>query len=204
MFTKEPIATVSAPSALFYLFGDTMPPSGQRLLPLIALLAAAACSPKDAPDSAASTSDAPGTSAASPASAAAATEPTAVDYSNYELTMDKMRKWVNATKNMATARYSSADSSAMATMKNDPVALRISKMESSEPVKRALSDAGLTARDYMMITGAYGLAGMSASMMGPNSQAKLPEGHSMKNIEFVKAHKDELDTLMEEMKTIGR
>lgn len=172
----------------------------QRLLPLIALLAVAACSSKDASDNTASAPGAPATSDAPAASAAPAGEPTAVDYSNYELTMDKMRKWVTVTKMFATFSGTAADSAAMTTVKigSDPVSESVRKIESIAPAKRMFATAGLDPREYLMITGAWMQAGMMASMMGPNSQAKLPEGHSMKNIEFVNAHKAELEKLMKD------
>jgi len=169
----------------------------QRLLPLIALLAVAACSSKDASDNAASAPGAPATPAASSSPAG---EPTAVDFSNYELTMDKMRKWVAVTKAFATFSGTAADSAAMMTVKigSDPISESVRKIESIAPAKRMFATAGLDPREYHMITGAWMQAGMMASMMGPNSQAKLPEGHSMKNIEFVNAHKAELEKLMKD------
>lgn len=150
----------------------------------------AACSPKDAPADAASESRAPANTQVPTASPVPAGEPTADDFTSYELTMDKMRKWAAVTKGFGTFSGTSADSAAMMTVKigTDPISESERKIESIAPMKRIFADAGITPREYHMITGAYAMSSM------PNS----------KNLEFVKVHKAELDKLMADINSAGR
>jgi len=79
-----------------------MPVVSTRLSLLVALGAIAACSSKDA------TSDAAQPGAAAEAPAATAAEPTANDISNYQLDMDKMRRYTGAIRGFSS--LSSSDS----------------------------------------------------------------------------------------------
>jgi hypothetical protein len=73
----------------------------------------------------------------------------------------------------------------------------IANLERHPLAKRVLSQAGLSARDYVWTTAAYMQAAMTAGVMQMPG-AKAPEGMNMKNVEFVKAHNAELETMMRE------
>ncbi|MEO8194319.1 MAG: hypothetical protein ABI681_10760 [Gemmatimonadales bacterium] len=167
----------------------------RRHLPLsIAFLAMAACSSKDSPPAEGTPVPPP----PAPSASAPAGDPTAADISRYELTMDKMRRWTGAMKEMAKAEGANAQAVEGINMGTDPLALSVSKMEATPVVKNALDKAGLSARDYLMIMSAYLQAGMTDAMLKANPQAKVPEGQSTKNVEFVRAHRAELEQLMKD------
>jgi hypothetical protein len=159
-----------------------------------------ACTAKDSsPNATADTSAGVAVSPSPPSSPAG--EPTANDISNYMLDMDKMRKWGNAMKAFSTlaATDSAAAEAMQAESNNEPMSQTIARIESNPVARNVLQKAGLSARDYMMITAAYLQAGMTAGLMSTNPKAKMPEGQNPKNVEFYKAHKAELERMAKEM-----
>lgn len=160
------------------------------LLPLFAALALTACSSKDEPGDAAPSPDAPAISEAPTPSGVPGSEPTAADFTNHELTMDKMRKWAAVTKKWATISGTAADSAAMRAVRIgvDPIAESELKIERIAPLKRIFIAEGLTPREYHMITGAYAMSPVPTS----------------RNAEFVKTNKAEIDKLMDDLKTVRR
>jgi len=169
-----------------------------RFLPAVTLVLIAGCSSNDAPDTAASEPGAPASIESPAPSSASAAELTAVDVSNYELTMDKMKKFVSVANSMGSMTGTAADSAAMNSIRigNDPVDVSVRKMEAVAPMKRALAASGLAARDYVMIAAAYMQAGMMMSAMESNPNAKVPPGQSIRNVEFMRTNKAELERLM--------
>jgi hypothetical protein len=157
----------------------------------------AACSSKDSAykaDTGAVASAPSGDAAAS----APAGEPSANDVSNYELNMDRMRKWVAAMKGFAAeAKRDSVAAEAMAMDQNASTAQLIANLERHPMAKKVLGQVGLSARDYVWTTAAYMQAAMTAGLMQMPG-AKAPEGMNMKNVEFVKAHNAELEQMMRE------
>jgi hypothetical protein len=169
----------------------------RQALFVIAAFAIVACAKKDS-----ATSDTTVAGAASAPTATASTapagEPIANDVSNYELNMDRMRKWVAAMKGFtAEAKRDSTAAAAIAMDQGASTAQMIAGLERNPLAKRVLRQAGLSAADYVWTTAAYMQAAMMAGVMQmPN--AKVPEGMSMKNVEFVKAHNAELEKMMRE------
>jgi hypothetical protein len=158
---------------------------------------AIACTPKDSAP-AASTAGAD-TSAASPASTPGA-EPTANDISNYKLDMGKMSKYSAAIRGFASlARTDSAAAEAMSSNANESTAQMIAKLEATPAAMKVLRDAGLSAKDYVWITAAWLQAAMTQGVLAANPDAKLPEGQSTQNIEFIKAHKAELEAMTKDI-----
>ena len=172
-----------------------MPMSLVRLSLAAALSAAAACSSKDAASGAATTGDA--TVAGAPEVAPGA-EPTANDISNYELDMDKMRKYAGAIKGFTS--MSREDSTVLAAMgsgsANESTAQMIARIEASPVAMRILRDNGLTAKDYVWITAAYIQAAMTEGILSTNPDTKLPPGQSAQNVEFLKNNKAALETML--------
>lgn len=131
--------------------------------------------------------------------APAAAEPSANDISNYKLDMDKMRKYATAIQGFTLLeKTDSAAAEAMASNSNHSTAQMIAKIESSPAAMKVLRDAGLSAKDYVWITAAWIQAAMTEAMLEANKNAKLPEGQNPQNIEFVKQHKGELDSMLKE------
>ncbi len=165
-------------------------------LALAALLAG--CTAKDAGRTDTSgAAAAPSAGAEVPASSSA--EPTANEISNYKLDMDKMRKYGAAIKGFQS--LSSADSAAAEAVASEPnqsTAQTIARIESSPVAMKVLRDAGLSAKDYVWITAAYLQGAMTAAMLEANKDAKMPEGQNPQNVEFVRAHRAELEGMLGE------
>jgi hypothetical protein len=167
-----------------------------KLAPSIALLSltvAGACTAKESTKAATDTAAVAQAPSAEP-------EPTANDISNYKLDMDKMQKYSTAIKGFAElAKTDSAAAEAMASNANQSTAKMIERLEASPPAMKVLHDAGLTAKDYVWIAAAWIQAAMTQQMLEANKNAKLPEGQNPQNLEFLKAHKAELDSMTKEM-----
>jgi len=161
-----------------------------RALLLAAVAASLACSAKDdSPAEIAASGMAPGVTAA---------DPTAVEISNYELTMDGMRRYAGAIKWFSA--MSEEDSSILAAMSsgsaNESTAQMIARIESSPVAMRVLRENGLTAEDYVLITAAYIQAAMTQGLIEASPEAKIPEGQSSRNIEFLRANRAEIERIM--------
>jgi hypothetical protein len=156
-----------------------------------------ACGSKDSAPAAASE-----TPAAAPATSSApdVSEPSANDISNYKLDMDKMTKYANAMKGFgALGHKDSTALEAISTDANENMAQSIAKIEASPIAMNVLRNAGLSAKDFVWITAAWLQAGMTQGMLESVKGAKLPDGQNAQNIEFLKAHKAELDAMTKEM-----
>ena len=141
------------------------------------------------------------------------------DVSKYELTMDKMDKYFAATRNMALAmknmtpaqrerlKNSGSDN---ADMSLDDYAAQMER----EPVARdAITRAGLSTREFALVTMAYLQAGMADAVLQMRPDIKNADSiaREMKanpaNIRFVRDNKTALETkfksLEAEMKAAG-
>ena len=166
------------------------------LLPLSML--GAACTKGSTPDDGKSAT-ASETAAASAISGTESVDPTANEISNYKLDMDKMRKYVAAIKGFTSlSKSDSAAASAMSTDSNESTAQMIAKLESNPAARRVLSQAGLSAKDYVWITAAWLQAAMTQGVLAASPQAKMPPGQNPENIQFLEANKVELDRIMKE------
>jgi hypothetical protein len=171
--------------------------------PLIIAMLAAGCSSGNSNRAASVDTSAAGApnSAVSPP-AVVADEPTANDISNYKLDMDKMQKYSAAMTSLsALAKTDTSVAEAMGTHTDERTEQTITRLESNPRAVKVLKEAGLSAKDYVWITAAWLQAAMTAAAIEANKNAKLPEGQSTQNVEFVKAHKAELETLMKESGT---
>jgi hypothetical protein len=159
--------------------------------PLIVLLLAAACSRDSSRSSSADTN-----AAVNESPAASGHEPTANDIANYTLDMDKMRKYAAAMRGFAAlSKTDSAAAYAMGTHANETTAQTIARIESSPGAMRVLRDAGLTPKDFVWITAAWLQAAMTQAVLESSSRSKLPEGQNAQNVEFLRAHRAELEAM---------
>jgi hypothetical protein len=134
-------------------------------------------------------------SATSP-SATTTHEPTANDIADYKLDMDKMRKYAAAMRGFAVlAKTDSAAAQAMGTHANETTAQTIARIESSPAAMRVLRETGLTAKDFVWITAAWLQAAMTQAVLESSPQSKLPAGQNPQNVEFLRAHRVELEAM---------
>ena len=153
--------------------------------------------------SAGSDADTPAATDSSPATTgievSASPEPTAVDISNYELDMDKMRRYAAAIKGFTA--ISPADTAGMSGLNmssDESTAQTIAKLESHPAARRVLSQAGLSAREYVWITAAYLQAAMTQGLLQASPTAKIPAGQSRRNVDFLVANKAEIESIMKD------
>ena len=165
-----------------------------RILALAAVILTAACATKDGGGDSASAQAA----AASPAPSAASTlpaNPTSEDISNYPLDMDKMRKLQKSMAAMEASAKADPTGSISSGSNNETAAQTIARIESNATMRRAIESAGWSVSDYVWTTAAMLQAAMMEATLASTPDAKLPAGHNPRNIEFIKAHKAELDAM---------
>ncbi len=155
-------------------------------------LTLAACSSQDSAQAQRQKADSPKAGA----TAATSAEPTTAEISRYPLDMDKMRKLTTTMRILgedAQGDETAADAVRMGN--NDSVAQMIAKLEANATTRAALRKAGWTAKDYVWTMAAFLQAGMMQGVLAATPDAKLPAGHSAKNIEFLRTHQREIDAL---------
>jgi hypothetical protein len=127
----------------------------------------------------------------------AAAEPTAIDVSNYELDMDKMRRYALAIKGFS--RLSPADTAGLGKIdmgSTSSMSENIAAIEAHPAARRVLAEAGLGAREYVLITAAYLQAAMTQGMLQASSEFTVPEGQSRQNVDFLNANRAEIEVMM--------
>lgn len=164
-------------------------------------------------------SDAPAAgAAAAPATSSANADQDLADISKYRLTMDKIDKYIAAQRNIAmkAKNMSPAEREAMATRNSSDPDASIDDMTrriESEPVfVSAIRDAGLSPREFTMLTMSMMQTGMAAGVakMRPNdNQDSLIREMKANpdNVRFYNEHEAEITqkskALQDEMKKLG-
>ena len=169
-----------------------------RWAAVLTLIVLAGCDSKNSPPA----GDSAAVAATPEMSSSMSAEPTPNEISNYKLDMDKMRKYAAAMKGFQSlGKQDSIALEANASQSNESTAQTIARIESSAVAMRVLREAGLSAKDYVWITAAWLQAAMTQGILETSKEAKLPEGQNPQNIEFLKAHKTELDAITKQMGT---
>jgi hypothetical protein len=179
-------------------------------------LALAACTTKDAApgaDSAAATTAAVSTPAGSP-------EEDLADVQGYKLSMDKFDKFMAAQRNLALRMkdLSPAEREAMQARdeaddgSDDSLDDMVRKIEGQPLMNAAIKDAGLSAREYALITMSMIQSGMAAGVlkMRPNDNADSLVREmkaNMDNVRFMQQNEAEIQRKQKEfeaeMKRLG-
>lgn len=165
---------------------------------MVAVLAFPACNAKDAPVSDEASVDG-ATSSDTPQQEG---ELGARDIAMYPLDMRKMRNWVGASKAIVAAYEKDAAAAALAEQRKrediESPAQQIERLESEPVVMEVLRLRGMSARDYVMTIGSYLQATKAGGALAVNPKAKVPDGQSPENIEFVQSNKTELERMFKE------
>jgi hypothetical protein len=182
------------------------------------LLATAACGPADD----AARSDAGG---AAPAGEAGAAAPASsgddlADVTSYRLTMDKLDKFYAAQRNLALKAKAMSPEEREAMRRDDSDEASgsgslddlVRRIESVPQMRDAIRDAGLSPREYAVLTMSLLQSGMAASVIkmrpkdDPDSLAREMQAN-IENVRFVQEHEAELTrrqkALEAEMKAAG-
>lgn len=162
----------------------------------LAVLLVTACGPKD--DTADVTASGPTAEPAASAPAGSTTgEPNAIDFNNYPLDMDKMKKWVTTTKLFRDAAKTDGAVENLSVVKLDRSTSEwIAGLEGNAATRDALQKAGWSAKDYVWTTTAWLQNAMVEESVSTVPGATYPAGTNRKNIDFVKANKKEIGEMV--------
>lgn len=148
-------------------------------------------------DGAGDTASAGGTVAqASPSNSSTASmpdNPTANDIANYELNMDKLRKLGLTMTYLGEA--ATANPGLVTSANNESAGQTIARIENAPAMNAAVRKAGWSAKDYVWTMAALVQASMMDGVLAADPTAKMPEGQNPRNVEFVRAHKREIEQL---------
>ena len=185
--------------------------SRAALLSVVPLLVLAACGKKDA----APASNATATNAS--ASAGAKGDADLADVQSYELTMDKVDKYFAVQRNLANKVKAMSPAERKAAMahkdddndedsgKSDDIDGMARKIDSQPQLAAAIREAGLSSREFAVMTLALMQSGMAASVMkmrpkdDPDSLARAMKANPA-NVRFYREHEAELTRRTNEMK----
>lgn len=177
----------------------------------------AACSGGDAGNAGASASATPAVQSGA-ASSSGSADGDLGDITSYRLTMDKLDKYFAAQRNMAlkAKAMSPAEREALKNSSSSDADASLDDMvrniESTKPMNDAIREAGLSAREFSLLTMSMLQSGMAAAVlkMRPNdNQDSLAREMkaNLENIKFFQEHEAELTqkqkALQAEMKAMG-
>jgi hypothetical protein len=169
-----------------------------KLLPLsVALVLALAACNKSADTTTASADVATATVAAAADATVAQAPADAGSIDTYDLTMDNVHAMMKAQVALAAAEKAdpTLDSAMNISEEND--AQYVARLESTPKVRAAIEAAGMSVRDYAYT--AQSLVGtmMAVGAVEAGQLKEIPEGVNPRNVEFVKAHRAELEKMMQ-------
>lgn len=149
------------------------------------------------------------TPAMSHAQKAPAADPDMQVLASYRLTEGTLHKVMQAGRNLAAMAKDPTVRESMQSQDDQPEAKTIAAMaaqfDAVPPMKKALASAGLTSREYAVFTLSLLQASFAAALMDAKGQyqlKELPKGTPRENVDFVRAHRAELQRYGEEMKAL--
>ena len=130
----------------------------------------------------------------------------------YTLTMPKVEAWIRASRDVAAAAQAKAkamgdsvqdddsDDDAGGDESIDGMAARLAR---HPEVKRALEGAGLTPREFALVSLTLMQAMMADALLQKYPNAKHPDNLNPANLAFVKANRAQLEAKMAQLKSEG-
>ena len=124
---------------------------------------------------------------------------------DFKLSMPRMQKWAQANRNMMAVSKARPDlEGSFKLEQNASIDQQVAAMEKHAEVKKALKDAGLSPREYTMVTHAYMAAAAAQSVRQmPAGKQRDSMMQSLKvhpdNVTFVQQNMAELEKLMKSM-----
>ena len=123
---------------------------------------------------------------------------------SYTLTMDHLRKLKQVALELTSYAKAHPDEAQnyedMSNSDDATLDQQVARLESIPPMRKALSSAGMSARDYILTSLTFFQAAMTAGMMDSYAKTKqpppaLPYNVNPANVAFVRAHKAEIEQL---------
>jgi hypothetical protein len=137
-----------------------------------------------------------------PAGAAAdSTFPTIVrdatnDLRTYSLDMDKMRRYAVAAKALDEESKKNPAVVIDVNIGNEPLSESIATVERNDFVTDVLKRAGTTPSQFVTTMAAFLQAATASAALDADTNARIPAGQNAENVEFVRAHRAEIDKLL--------
>lgn len=126
--------------------------------------------------------------------------PNDTDPGKYELDMDKMRRYVKASKAlMDAAQKDPALGEALESSGDETPKQMIDRMARNARVKAILVGAGTTPADYVLTTHAYAVAAAVGVMLQSSSNTRVPAEANRKNVDFFVKNRADIEKMMKEM-----
>ena len=118
------------------------------------------------------------------------------DLRTYTLDMDKMRRYATAAKLLDEESKKNPSVVIDVNLGNEPVSESIATVERNDFVTDVLKRAGTTPSEFVMTMAAYLQAATTSAALDADTNARVPAGQNAANVEFVRAHRSEIDKLM--------
>ena len=147
------------------------------------------------PAAPAAATDAPASTASVTAPQAAATLPTA-DAAPVALSMDKVRTYVQALKNLAAAHKADPAVDSAQNISEENAAQYRARLQADPKIRAAIEAAGMSTNDFASVGDALIGAMMAQAALEAGQLKTLPEDVDPAAVEFVKQHQAELQALM--------
>ena len=118
------------------------------------------------------------------------------DLRTYSLDMNKMRRYATAAKLLDEESKKNPSVVIDVNLGNEPVSESIATVERNDFVTEVLKRAGTTPSEFVMTMAAYLQAATTSAALDADTNARVPAGQNAANVEFVRAHRAEIDKLM--------
>lgn len=120
----------------------------------------------------------------------------ATDLRTYTLDMDKMRRYAAAAKLLDEESKKNPSVVIDVNIGNEPLSESIATVERNDFVTDVLKRAGTTPSDFVTTMAAYLQAATASAALDADTNARIPAGQNAENVEFVRAHRAEIEKLM--------
>lgn len=120
----------------------------------------------------------------------------AADLRSYTLDMDKMRRYAAAAKLLDEESKKNPSVVIDVNIGNEPLSESIATVERNDFVTDVLKRAGTTPSDFVTTMAAYLQAATASAALDADTNARIPAGQNAENVEFVRAHRAEIEKLM--------
>ena len=120
----------------------------------------------------------------------------ATDLRTYTLDMDKMRRYATAAKALDEESKKNPSVVIDVNIGNEPLSESIATVERNDFVTDALKRAGTTPSEFVTTMAAYLQAATASAALDADTNARIPASQNAANVEFVRAHRAEIEKLM--------
>ena len=120
----------------------------------------------------------------------------ATDLRTYTLDMDKMRRYAAAARLLDEESKKNPSVVIDVNIGNEPLSESIATVERNDFVTDVLKRAGTTPAEFVTIMAAYLQAATASAALDADTNARIPASQNAENVEFVRAHRAEIEKLM--------